>query len=74
MSLYHLDHSPEFPKRKFAPAGGSVTVQNKHAENALGLGWSDSEPSPAAEVEAEAAPPDEFPEASTDRPARRGKK
>jgi hypothetical protein len=44
MSLYNLKHSPEFPKRKYAPAGGSVTVHNKTEETALGLYWSDNDP------------------------------
>jgi hypothetical protein len=47
MSLYHTTHKPtEFPKRKFAPNGGSVTVTNATEERALGLGWSDNDPAP----------------------------
>lgn len=56
MSLYVTKHSPEFPKRKYAPAGGSVTVQTKTEELALGFGWSDSDPEAAELVDETVAP------------------
>ena len=46
MSLYNLNHSPEYPKRKYSSSGGSVTVANATEERALGLGWSDNAPTP----------------------------
>ena len=46
MSLYNLNHNPEYPKRKYAPSGGSVTVETATEERALGLGWSDNAPTP----------------------------
>jgi hypothetical protein len=58
MPLYPEYKHPasEYPKRKYAPMGGSVTVHAKHEEDALGAGWTDNAP---AETESEegAKPP-----------------
>ena len=56
MSLYNLHHNPEYPKRKYAPSGGSVTVANATEERALGLGWSDNDPTPTPAAEPDAKP------------------
>lgn len=45
-----------YPKKLFAPTGGSVVVTDAHHERALGPGWLDNEvpPSDPAEETAEA--------------------
>jgi hypothetical protein len=48
MSLYNLDHKPEFPKMKYAPNGGAVMVHNATEERALGPFWTDAPKAPAA--------------------------
>jgi hypothetical protein len=57
MSLYNLDHKPEFPKLKYASTGGAVMVHSATEERALGLGWGDNDPSPAPIEDAEDAAP-----------------
>ncbi|HEY1533772.1 MAG TPA: hypothetical protein VGF76_07125 [Polyangiaceae bacterium] len=48
MSLYNLDHKPEFPKMKYAPNGGAVMVHNATEERALVPFWTDAPKAPAA--------------------------
>jgi hypothetical protein len=68
--LYHVKHTSEFPKRKYAPEGGSVTVHNKTEETALGLGWGDTDPAAEPDVDASAEPP----AAEVDKKKKRGGK
>jgi hypothetical protein len=48
---------------KYAPNGGAVMVHNRTEELALGLGWTDTDPSPATDQAEEPA-----------KPAKKGKK
>jgi len=58
--MYQTIHpASEYPKRKFAPSGGSVVVHNATEEKALGIAWTNSDPGHLAN----------FPRAATEKPA-----